>query len=213
MAKLLLALICAVIFSVPAEGTEQGIKKVKDAKAPAGANAVKVRVHDLDLLDQEGKGLRFKTDAIGDKLVAITFIFTSCETICPVLDAIFVRTQEMLGQRLGRDVRLISMSIDPAVDIPPRLKQYAGRHKAKPGWVFLTGRKPDVDRILIGLDVYSRDKAKHPPAVLVGDGRRGVWRRLNGFPSPEQIIKTLNELEAERAGEKIGAGMGEKYSG
>lgn len=162
------------------------------------AGAVNVKIYDLDLLDQDGKPLKFKSDAIGDRIVAMTFTYTTCTTICPVLDSIFADLQERLGQRLGKDIGLITLSIDPVTDIPPRLKRHQKRLKAKPGWIFLTGRKPDVDRILKGLDVYSADIASHPPSVFVGDGRRGVWKRLYGFPSPEQILAAMKELEEGR---------------
>ncbi|TAN43640.1 MAG: SCO family protein [Nitrospirae bacterium] len=198
----LLLLLChpVVLPSGPIAGAEgPGLPKPRTSP---GADSVSITLPDLELQDQQGKYLRFKSDLISDKLVAITFIYTTCTTICPVLDAIFVRTQELLGNRLERDVRLISLSIDPATDTPPRLKQYAERQKAQTGWTFLTGKKQHVDRILTGLDVYSRDKAKHPPAILIGDGRRGVWRRLNGFPSPEQVIRVLDRLEEERAREE-----------
>lgn len=186
--KMLSALLFTFLFTMP----------LTVHSAPSKANTVNVKVLDLELLDQDGKRGRFKSDIIGDKLVAVTFTYTTCTTICPILDAIFVDVQDRLGKRLGKDVALISMSIDPVNDIPPRLKQYQKRLGAKPGWLFLTGKKPDVDRILKGLDVYSPDIYSHPPAIFIGDGRRGVWKRLYGFPSPEQIMAVLKELEDGR---------------
>jgi protein SCO1/2 len=188
MRKMLSAFLFVFLFMVPLTVNAVSSK----------STAVNVSILDLELLDQDGKRGRFKTDIIGDKLVALTFTYTTCTTICPILDAIFVDVQDRLGKRLGRDVALITMSIDPANDIPPRLKQYQKRLGAKPGWLFLTGKKPDVDRVLKGLDVYSPDIYSHPPAVFIGDGRRGIWRRLYGFPSPEQIMAVLKELEDGR---------------
>lgn len=165
---------------------------------PVKANTVNVKIHDLELLDQDGKKGKFKSDFIGDRLAAITFTYTTCTTICPVLDAIFIQLQDILGKRLGKDISLITMSIDPVTDIPPRMKQYAKRLSAKPGWLFLTGKKANVDTVLKGLDVYSPDIFNHPPTVFIGDGRRGTWKRIYGFPSPEQIMAVFKELESAR---------------
>lgn len=159
---------------------------------------VDITLHDLTVLDQDGKRMRFRSDAIGNHITAITFTYTNCTTICPVLDSIFVRLQDLLGQKLGSDVELITLSIDPTNDIPARLKQHAKKLKAKPGWIFLTGKKHDIDTILQGLDAYAPDIYNHPPTVFVGDGRKNVWKRLFGFPSAEKILNVIREFEDAR---------------
>ncbi len=169
------------------------------AAATAKPATVRVQLHDLPLLDQNGKQLLFKSDVIGDKLVAITFTYTTCTTICPILDSIFVKLQDKLPGRLGKDVFLVTVSIDPVNDIPPRLKAYAGKLKAKPGWSFLTGNKVNVDKVLTGLDMFSADILNHTPSMLVGDGKSGVWRRFYGFPSSDKLLAALNELSAARS--------------
>lgn len=161
--------------------------------------AVRVQLYDLPLLDQDGKQLRFKSDVIGDKLVAITFTYTTCTTICPILDSIFVKLQDKLPGRLGKDIFLVTVSIDPVNDIPPRLKSYAGKLKAKHGWSFMTGNKVNVDKVLTGLDMFSADILNHTPSILVGDGKSGVWRRFYGFPSSDKLLAALNELSAARS--------------
>lgn len=170
---------------------------------PAQAQAdqhlnVDIELHDLELLTQNGKRMKFKSDVIGDKLVAMTFIYTFCTTVCPVYNAIFTQLQELLGERQGRDVILVSMSLDPTRDIPRRMKREARKFKAKPGWFYLTGKKQNVDRVLRGLDAYFPDFTEHPPMALVGDGKTGTWKRFNGFPSPEQLLAMIDELKAAR---------------
>lgn len=157
-----------------------------------------VKLHDLELLDQDGKPRRFKSDVIGDRLVAITFTYTTCTTICPILDSIFVTLQKKLGSRLGKDVHLITMSIDPVNDIPKRLKAYARKLGALPGWTFMTGSKVNMDKVLVGLDMYSPDIYNHPPSIIVGDGKTGTWQRFYGFPSADKILASLNELQKAR---------------
>lgn len=165
--------------------------------APAKSAFINVKVLDQELLTQDGKRVRFKSDVIGDKLVIISFTYSTC-ALRPVIDSITTGVQEHLGERLGRDVTIVSMSIDPVTDIPPRLKQYHKSVNAKPGWIFLTGKKPDVDRVLIGLDSYAPNIYNHPLSLLIGDGRRGVWKRLFGFPSSDAVMKVINEFENDR---------------
>ncbi len=184
-----LALICLALAAVPSAALAAPSDK---------QSAVRVQLHDLPLINQDGRPLRFKSDVIGDRLIAITFTYTTCTTICPILDSIFVKLQDKLGERLNREVFLVTLSIDPVNDIPPRLKSYATKLKAKPGWSFMTGSKVNVDKVLVGLDMYSSDILNHPPSILIGDGRSGVWKRYYGFPSSDKLLSGLNELSAAR---------------
>jgi protein SCO1/2 len=174
------------------------------AKKLAESGRVKVEIRDLELLDQHGEKVSFKSDVIGDKLVAMTFIYTTCTTICPVYSALFTKTQELLGERMGKEVVLVTLTLDPTTDVPPRLAREAKRYRAEPGWYFLTGKKQNVDEVLRGLDAYFPDFTQHPPMALVGDGKTGVWKRYNGFPKPDQIVSLLDELKAARQNEAGG---------
>jgi protein SCO1/2 len=168
------------------------------ARNEVTSGSVTVRLHDVPLLDQDGRKVRFQGDVIGDRVVVIDTFFTTCGLICPILGAIFSDLQDQLGDRLDREVRLISISVDPLTDIPPRLKKYAEQWEARPGWLFLTGEKKVVDRVLEGIGMYSPAFSDHPSAFLVGDGREGKWTRFYGFASPEQIKSRVEELLAER---------------
>ena len=159
---------------------------------------IDVQLYDLELLTQDGKRVKFKSDVIGDKLVAMTFIYTFCTTVCPVYNAIFTQLQDLLGERQGREVILISLTLDPARDIPRRMKREAKKFKAKPGWYYLTGKQQNVVQVLKGLDAYYVDFEEHPPMALIGDGKTGTWRRFNGFPMPKQLLAMIDELKAAR---------------
>jgi protein SCO1/2 len=170
----------------------------KEEEPSVTAKPAEVKPYDLELLDQDGGKVRFRSDVIGEKIVVIDTFFTTCGLICPIVSAIFADVQEQLGDRLGKEVVLVSISVDPNTDIPPRLKEFAGKWEAKPGWVFLTGQKQTVDRVLEGLGLYSADFAAHPAAFLVGDGKNGEWTRYYGFASPEQLLGRVDELSAAR---------------
>ena len=159
---------------------------------------IDVQLHDLELLTQNRKRVKFKSDVIADKLVAMTFIYTSCTTVCPVYNAIFTQLQDLLGERLGQEVVLVTMTLDPARDVPRRLQKEARKFRAKPGWVYLTGKKQNVDQVLRGLDAYFADFTQHPPMAIVGDGQTGTWKRFNGFPQAGQLLAMIDELKAAR---------------
>ncbi len=188
---LLLALAGTAFFpgrSLGAPGAEKG-----QSSAP-----ISVTLHDVELLDQDGNKLLFESEVVGDRIVAIDTFYTTCGLICPILSAIFADLQKKLGDRLGREVTLLSFSVDPVTDVPARLKEYAEQWKAKPGWVFLTGEDPNVTRALQGLGLYSPDFTSHPAAFLVGDGKTGKWTRFYGFPSSKKLLAKIDELLAAR---------------
>jgi protein SCO1/2 len=174
-------------------GDHSGHAMPTPVAAPEGEE-VEIELLDLALVDQDGRKVRFKSDVIGDRLVIIDTFYTTCDTICPILSALFVNLQHKLGSRLGRDVVLVSISVDPGTDIPARIKKYAARYGARPGWIFLTGGKRNVDRVLRGIGAYVRDYTQHAPAILVGDGRHGGWTRYYEFPSPDLVMDRLEEL-------------------
>ena len=101
---------------------------------------------DLPLLTRDGKEVRFYTDMLQGKVVLISFIYTNCTEICPILMPKRPRIQELHGDRSERDVSLISISADPEDDTPEVLKKYGEKYGAGPGWSLLTGKKENVDR-------------------------------------------------------------------
>ena len=179
------------------EGHETHQAMLKDTKPDDHLN-VDIRLYDRELVTQDGKQVKFKSDVIGDKLVAMTFIYTSCTTICPVYNAIFTQLQDLLGERQGRDAILVTITVDPARDIPRRMKKEAKKFGAKPGWYYLSGKKHNVDEVLKGLDAYFVDFEEHPPMALIGDGKTGTWRRFSGFPQAKHLLAMIDELKAAR---------------
>jgi protein SCO1/2 len=169
---------------------------------PAGTQSASVKLHDLDLWDQEGKKVRFVSEVIGDKVVAIVPFYTTCTTAYPILIFTFSKLQEMLGDRLGKEVVLISLSVDPRTDIPQRLKAFARKQKARPGWVFLSGEMGNLAKVVTGIGVQyivgqSLDDHSHIPLTLVGTAE-GSWRRLHGYPSPEMLKRQIEEALSSR---------------
>ncbi len=161
-----------------------------------------VTLFDLELWDQDGLKVKFKSDVVGNRVVAIVPFYTTCTTAYPILIYIFTRLQEMLGERLGRDVFLISISVDPRTDIPIRLKAFARKQKARPGWIFLSGELNHLAPVLSGIGVQyivgqSLDEHQHIPLTLVGYAR-GEWKRFYGYPPPEMLLAQINQFLSAR---------------
>jgi protein SCO1/2 len=159
--------------------------------SPDEAANVSVVLSDAEVVDASGKAMRFRTDVLADKAVAINFVYTSCTTICPPLAGIFEDVQARLGHRLGRDIRMITVSIDPTVDTPERMQAMAARFHARPGWLWITGAKDAIDGILKGLATYTPDIESHPPVVLVGAHGSETWTRMYGFSDPADIANRV----------------------
>ncbi len=190
---LLAALAAGYCLTVSAHGTKaDDATSTQHAAAAQPTAAIDIALPDAELVTQYGAAVKLKSEVIGERIVVMDFVYTTCTTVCPVVSAIFGQVQSRLGDRLGREVVLVSISVDPARDTPRRLKAYAAKYRAREGWVWLTGRKHTVDALLRELGAYSPSFEDHPSMVLVGDPRRGQWARFLGFPSPEAIVNKVN---------------------
>lgn len=148
----------------------------------------------VELVDQDGKTVRLYDDLLADKIVVIDAIFTTCTGICPVMSKALERIQERVGDRLGKDVHLISISIDPTTDTPERLKEYAARWHAKPGWYFLTGKQDNVDLALRKLGQIFEEKESHNAIILVGNDRTGLWKKAYGLAAHEELLAIVESV-------------------
>jgi len=157
-----------------------------------------LRIPDAELLDQDGRRIHFYTDLVKDRIVVINFIFTTCTTVCPPLGATFARVQRELGERAGREVYFISVSVDPVTDTPERLKAWGAKFKAGPGWTFVTGTKPQVDELLAALAASTARREDHTPTVLIGNDAKGRWTRVYGLTAPSKIVQIINDAAGGR---------------
>ncbi|HEV7904971.1 MAG TPA: SCO family protein [Pyrinomonadaceae bacterium] len=181
-----------------ADATPTGAAATNGAKAGTTTVAPNtLKIPDTVVYNQHGQKLNFYTDLVKGKTVAINFIFTTCTTICPPLTATFRRVQQELGERVGRDIELISISVDPTTDVPERLKEFSGKFKAAPGWTFVTGSKPEVDGLLKALGAAVADKNDHTPMILIGNDSAGYWTRTYGLAPASTLVKVVNEAAAK----------------
>ncbi|VVQ02643.1 hypothetical protein PS914_04213 [Pseudomonas fluorescens] len=152
------------------------------------------------LTDQDGRQVHFFDDLIRDKVVVINFIFTTCSDSCPLETARLRQVQQLLGDRVGKDIFFYSISIDPLSDTPAVLKAYAQRFKAGPGWLFLTGDFDAVTELRhkLGLFIEGVDNGRnkdHNLSLIVGNQATGRWMKASPFENPwilaDQLANTL----------------------
>jgi cytochrome oxidase Cu insertion factor (SCO1/SenC/PrrC family) len=155
------------------------------------------RIPDVRVSDQNGKQVNFYSDLIKGKTVAINFIFTTCTTICPPLTATFRRVQQDLKANAPA-AQLISVSVDPTTDTPERLRDFAAKFKAAPGWTFVTGDKRQIDTLLRALGVAVADKNDHTPMILIGNDVANYWTRAYGLSSPASLVKEISEAAGHK---------------
>jgi protein SCO1/2 len=168
------------------------------AGAPSALPPGRADFPDVVLLNHLGKPVRYYDDLIrGNHIVAINFMFAQCSDICPGTTANLARVQTLLGNRLGREVRLASISIDPARDSPAILKAYAEQFDARAGWQFLTGRPKDINLVRRQLGVFERDpardrdKSQHTGMLVYGNEARGRWGRVSALADPQRIVESI----------------------
>lgn len=178
--------------------------KPDEAGAGTGTPINLARIPDTTVYDQDGRRLHFYNDLVKGKTVAINFIFTTCTTICPPLAATFRKVQMELGERVGREVRLISISVDPVTDVPERLKSFGSKFNAGPGWTFITGGKPEIDQLLKALGAAVADKNDHTPMILVGNEAAGYWTRTYGLAPAGALVKVITDAMTRRVGTNSG---------
>ena len=170
-----------------AAAMRSNVTDTANTESNESVSARKMVIPDVEVLDQNGNALHFYSDLIKGKTVAINFIFTNCTTICPPLAATFARVQKDLGDKTGRDVHFISISIDPLTDTPERLKAWGAKFKAGDGWTFVTGDKQEIDKLLNALGASVSRREDHTPTVIVGNDLKGVWTRTYGLARSAQM--------------------------
>ena len=170
-----------------------GVSRVIEAQQPAETPAHKYFT-DVELINQNGEKMRFYSDLIQGKVVIIDSFFATCQGSCLPMNQNLAKVQEALGDRLGKDVYILSISVDPTVDTPPNLKQYANKLQARPGWFFLTGPKENVDFVLKKLGQFVDDKQDHLNIFIIGNERTGLWKKAFGLAKSEELVKVVDSV-------------------
>ncbi len=159
---------------------------------------------DLPLVAQDGRRVRFYSDLMQGKVVLISGFYVDCETISPRQNTVLSQLQNLLGDLLGTEVFLVSITVDPKNDTPERVAEYAGVWKARPGWDFLTGKPENVDWVNHKLGQYVEDpESEHEGTYRLGNLRTGLWLKVPPQAGAQILRARLQQLLEDRPGKAV----------
>ena len=151
----------------------------------------------LPLITAEGEEVAFFDDVLKDRIVVVNFFYTSCTDLCSLSTARMAQVYEWLGERMGRDVFFVSISLDPENDTPEKLAAFAKGFDIDKGWVFLTGSRENIDIIRGKLGEKARALALHRSDMVIGNAKLGIWRRSSVMGSLTVALEYIMELDPD----------------
>jgi protein SCO1/2 len=155
----------------------------------------------VPLITHEGENVMFYDDLVRDKIVLLNFFLMTCsEGRCPIAMANLRRVQDLLGDRMGRDIFFLSVTLRPELERPKGLKAYAQELNVKPGWLFLTGNSSDIETLRRGTGYVDpdperdRDLSNHIGMARYGDDKLDRWGAVSLRSSASNIASTFKWL-------------------
>ena len=162
-------------------------------------------IPDFNLINE--KGQNFSSSTLKGKIYVASFFFTRCGTICPKITSQLSRVQDTFNQ--DPDLKLISISVDPAYDHPEKLQAYSKRFDANEGqWTFLTGEKKMIyPLVLKGFHVPLADASEYDAAIknpdetfihserLVLVDKEGIIRGFYDGTDKKEVDRLLVEIK------------------
>ena len=156
----------------------------------AGTRDPRAYFTDAELTNQDGKKLRFYSDALKGRTVVLNVGYTNCTDACPLITKQLLQVREELGSAFGKQVSFVTITSDPARDTPQALKAFARKQGAEvAGWTFVTGRKSDIDLILKRLGAYSENVEEHATVLYIMDVDAKRMRRMLPNLPPKAIAE------------------------
>ena len=154
----------------------------------------------LEVIDQDGRKLKFYDDVLKGKVVAINFIFTNCQGACPLMTRHLTLVRDLLGPDVGNEIHFVSMSIDPLRDTPAAMKEFAQTHDADQDyWRFVTGDPENLEYIVKKLGQYTEDVEAHSTLLLAANVRTAHWTKIPPNVPPNGVVERLRILVEEDA--------------
>jgi len=153
---------------------------------------IQIAIPDLVVLDQDGKERRFYSDLIKDRVVVLSFFFTSCVSVCPAMNLALAKLQTNLAGRIGKDVFIVTVTKDPETDTPPRLRAWGSAFHVKPGWTMVTGRTDVIGKIVRDFTGDRLGKDSHNTIFLIGSDKTGSWIDVSGYSTPEDLRRQID---------------------
>lgn len=162
--------------------------------AKQGSTARSTQFPNVKLITHENKTVRFYDDLVRGKTVLINMMYAECEGICPTMTANLHRVRKLLGDQVGRNVFMYSISLQPEKDTPAALAHYVDMHGISPGWQFMVATREDTDALRYALGFYDpdpeidRDKTAHTGMVCIGNEPLNRWCSTPALREADQIV-------------------------
>ena len=180
------------------------VGRVPDAYEVSRKKTQERHFPNVELTTHEGKKVRFYDDLVKDKIVLINFFYADCVGICPGITANLKRVQELLGDRVGRDIFMYSITLRPEKDKKEALDHYVKMHKIKPGWTFLTGKPDEIEMLRRKLGFsdtnpeLDKDRNNHIGMVRYGNEPRQWWAMCPGRAKPKWIVESIGWMDGPK---------------
>ena len=211
----LVAALGAAPFVVPLLAKAQTLDAPSKFKVIDSRERIRQRYFpNLVLTTQEGKKVKFYDDLVKDKIVVFNMFYAKCEGICSPVTRNLVRVQNLLGDRVGKDIFFYSFSLKPKEDTVPALKHYAEMHKVKPGWLFLTGSADDMEFLRRKLGFVDpdpeldKDTSNHIGVLKYGNEPLQRWGGCPGMQAPDAIAEAISWVDWPKDSAKMKANGG-----
>jgi protein SCO1 len=199
MLRRILTVVGTLTLTLPcAAGT--GVDMASDTSAQMQMDGVTIittnyAIPPVQLLRDSGKSVSLPEELDDGRPVVLNFIFTTCETTCPLSSQTFSAFQRKLGSARNR-VHMVSISIDPEQDTPARLRAYAKKFHAGPQWQHYTGTLQASLAAQQAFGAYRGDKMSHTPLTLLRAAPGKPWTRIEGFVTPDELLHHYREMLA-----------------
>lgn len=151
-------------------------------------------IPDIELLNQDGRKVRLYSDLIKDRVVVVSFFFTTCTFVCPAQGRALAKLQERLAGRLGKEVFFVSISKDPQTDQADNLKRWGEGFGVGPGWTLVTGEEGVIRKLLWDMIGERPGPRLHAPIIFIGNDRTGVWTEAGGLSAPERFVEIIDRV-------------------
>ena len=209
----LIAALGAAPFAVPLLAKAQTLDANPKFKVIPSRERIRQRYFpNLLLTTHEGKQVKFYDDLVKDKIVVFNMFYAKCEGICSPVTRNLVRVQNLLGDRVGKDIFFYSFSLKPKEDTVAALKHYAEMHKVKPGWLFLTGTADDMELIRRKLGFVDpdpevdKDTSNHIGVLKYGNEPLERWGGCPGMQAPDAIAEAISWVDWPKDSAKTNGG-------
>jgi len=174
-----------------------GRSNVNATQSRARKRIQELHLPNVPLVSHEGNEVLFYDDLVRDKIVTMNFFYSKCNEICPIVMANLVKVQKILGDQVGRQIQMYSITLKPEQDDLDAIREYRSALRAGPGWTFFTGKTANIDKIRRGIGftypepAIDRDVTQHIGNVRYGNEPLMLWAACPGQAHTEWVAESF----------------------